>query len=123
MNVIDITGQKFGRLTVVARHGSNTHGAAQWACSCSCGKEAIIIDGRDLRKGITKSCGCLRKDLAAQMVSQVDFRQKAKMASTKHGMFGTPEHAAYFAAKDRCTNSKASNWSGYGGRGIKFLFT
>ena len=41
----------------------------------------------------------------------------------KHGMFGTPEHRAYFSAQHRCTNQNNPHWKEYGGRGIKFLFT
>jgi hypothetical protein len=40
-----------------------------------------------------------------------------------HGMNRTPEHYAYSNAKDRCTNPRSRRFSGYGGRGIKFLFT
>ncbi len=41
----------------------------------------------------------------------------------KHGAAGTPEYNAFSSAKGRCTNPKNRCWSGYGGAGIKFLFT
>jgi len=44
------------------------------------------------------------------------------VARKTHGMRGTPEFHAYYDAKQRCTNPKATKWSSYGGRGIKFLF-
>ena len=57
--LIDISGQKFGRLTVIARHAvSGTKGNARWICLCDCGKETIAI-GSELRNGHKKSCGCL----------------------------------------------------------------
>lgn len=57
--VIDLTGQKFGNLTVIERTGSNKEGKALWLCKCSCGN-TIITTGKLLRKGETKSCGCIK---------------------------------------------------------------
>jgi hypothetical protein len=57
---IDLTGGQFGRLTVVCFvDGCNR---ASWACRCSCGPDKwIIVDGNNLRRGLTRSCGCLRQ--------------------------------------------------------------
>jgi 5-methylcytosine-specific restriction endonuclease McrA len=55
-NFIDITGQKFGLLTVKSRHGRNNRGVITWLCLCDCGNEKILLSGA-LRNG-TKSCGC-----------------------------------------------------------------
>lgn len=55
--VIDITNQKFGKLTVVERESNNRHGQAMWLCKCECGK-TTVVNGCDLRNGRTKSCGC-----------------------------------------------------------------
>ena len=56
--LIDITGMKFGRLTVIERAPSEGHGAhAKWKCICDCGKTTITT-GRDLINGHTVSCGC-----------------------------------------------------------------
>ncbi|MCI1895071.1 MAG: AP2 domain-containing protein [Lactobacillus sp.] len=61
---IDLTGQHFGRLTVLRRAGINAaNGNARWECQCECGNLAVV-DGYGLRKGTTASCGCLRKELA-----------------------------------------------------------
>lgn len=55
----DLTGEKFGRLTVLTRYEENTkHGSRQWVCKCSCGKTTIVTTSK-LNKGHTKSCGCL----------------------------------------------------------------
>lgn len=54
----ELTGLTFGRLTV-ARRGPNDLGArAQWECVCSCGA-AVTVSGSNLRRGTTRSCGCL----------------------------------------------------------------
>jgi len=38
----DITGQKFGKLTVLYRNGSNASGVAKWQCRCECGRECTV---------------------------------------------------------------------------------
>lgn len=52
----DLTGMKFGRLTVVERSSNDKHGKTQWLCKCDCGNEKVIR-GDSLRGG-TISCGC-----------------------------------------------------------------
>jgi hypothetical protein len=60
--LIDLTNQRFGRLTVLRRILPNTKDQkARWLCQCDCGNQTIST-GRDLRAGHTKSCGCLQKD-------------------------------------------------------------
>lgn len=64
-HLIDLTGQRFGRLTVIRRappEGYRTDTNAFWVCRCDCGNEKII-SGMVLRNGQTRSCGCLRSDL------------------------------------------------------------
>ena len=64
MEVIDLTGKKFGRWTVIKRELPNTKDAAtRWFCKCGCGIEKIVL-GYGLRSGDSKSCGCLRKELS-----------------------------------------------------------
>lgn len=55
---IDLTGQTFGRLTVV-RYSHYQNGTSFYECKCICGKE-VIASGYRLRTGQTKSCGCLK---------------------------------------------------------------
>jgi hypothetical protein len=60
--IIDLTGQKFGKLTVIERkYLSNKWGRIIWLCKCDCGKEKIIY-GYNLVREHTKSCGCLQKE-------------------------------------------------------------
>ncbi|WP_461239461.1 AP2 domain-containing protein [Paucilactobacillus sp. N302-9] len=62
--LIDISGQKFGRLTVLSKANHNSvNGNARWLCRCDCGR-LTIADSTQLRKGIIKSCGCYRKEVA-----------------------------------------------------------
>lgn len=58
-NAIDITGQKFGKLTAVAPTNLRRSGSVMWLCKCSCGREKLIQSG-SLTEGSVKSCGCLK---------------------------------------------------------------
>ena len=55
--VIDILGQRFGRLQVIGRANNTKDGSAQWVCQCDCGNQKIIA-GASLRRGLSTSCGC-----------------------------------------------------------------
>ena len=59
----DITGQRFGMLTVMKRAGTNQHRKALWKCKCDCGR-TTVVSSVDLVTGNTKSCGCLGKNYA-----------------------------------------------------------
>ena len=55
--IIDLTGQKFGKLTVLEKTKERRNRQVVWRCSCECGKETLVV-GSSLRSGHTKSCGC-----------------------------------------------------------------
>jgi hypothetical protein len=59
----DMTGLRFGRLTVIRQDGrTSTKGRLiTWLCKCACGKECCAV-GDYLRKGYKKSCGCLQEE-------------------------------------------------------------
>ena len=62
---IDLTGHKFGRLTVLDFYGSDKRRESIWRCQCECGNITNVL-GSNLRKGYTKSCGCLQKEKAGK---------------------------------------------------------
>ena len=77
-NFLDLTGQRFGRLTVIKEADKyiSPQGLkfVQWLCKCDCGNDTIVL-ATNLKKGTTKSCGCysieqakkrLFKDLTGQ---------------------------------------------------------
>lgn len=106
--LIDIAGQRFGRWTVVRKvqNGSGTN--AKWACICECGTEKEVL-GIVLRKGESKSCGCLALELKAE--------RALEHGHTSHtGVSGT--YASWAAMIQRCTNPNNQAWDNYGGRGI-----
>lgn len=103
--LIDMTGKRFGRLTVISR-ASNINGKiSAWTCRCDCGT-IKVVRGYDLRSGGTKSCGCYRRDAMVK-------------ASTHHGMSDTRLYRIWCDIKNRCYSSKVPNYSNYGGRGIR----
>ena len=62
MRVIDERFHKYGRLTVLKRAKNTKSGMATWLCKCSCGN-FIITTGARLRRGETRSCGCLQSEI------------------------------------------------------------
>jgi hypothetical protein len=95
MKFIDLTGQRFGKLTVAARMPSSRTGQTRWLCHCDCGKAKIVQAG-NLKTGHVASCGCL----------------------ARHGLTKTPTYASWTAMINRCTNPRNPNYPNYGGRGI-----
>lgn len=68
----DLTGQTFGRLTVIERvdnyvSASGKYSEARWKCRCECSNQ-ILVPGSRLRKGNTKSCGCSHYDGSSRIV-------------------------------------------------------
>ena len=61
----DITGQRFGRLTAVRRDGYSNGWMITWVCRCDCGR-IVRVEKANLLRGMTRSCGCLRRDLLKQ---------------------------------------------------------
>jgi len=103
-----LEGQRFDRLVVVERTGSDKHKQAMWRCRCDCGNESIVSTNK-LRKQNTRSCGCLHKEKAAESL---------RVVSTLHGLSDSSEWLAWKNAKDRCFNPNHTHYDNYGGRGI-----
>ena len=110
MRVIDLTGQKFGRLTVIARAGTTKtrDKSATWLCKCDCGNTSIVKGSR-LRSGRIKSCGCWRFECVSE-------------ANTKHGACKGGKRSRLYRIWSgmirRCTDIKHKDFKNYGGRGI-----
>lgn len=63
---IDLTGKKYGRLTVLCRAENNDHNKIAWHCSCDCGKKVVALGAR-LKEGSIRSCGCFQKETVAEL--------------------------------------------------------
>jgi hypothetical protein len=65
--LVDMIGQRFGRLEVVAKALNSKAGAARWVCTCDCdAKVRTIVRGDSLRSGASRSCGCLGREATVQ---------------------------------------------------------
>jgi hypothetical protein len=101
----DLTGQKFGKLTVVSRAENNKSNHVMWNCICDCGKATNPISAGALKSGNTTSCGCVH--LA-----------KARERLTTHGMKHTRIYRTWQGMLRRCDNPNTKDFKYYGGRGI-----
>lgn len=99
-NMLQLTGERFGKLTAIARVSNDAFGRAVWRCLCDCGREADVAGFR-LKRGHTRSCGCLMRQ-----------------GNVTHGKSRTPTHNSWIAMKARCFNPAYKFFSRYGGRGI-----
>lgn len=94
MKLIDLTGQRFGKLVVLGRVDDKGL-EAKWLCKCDCGREKIVT-GHYLRNGKVTHCGCER----------IDCESKTRLKNL------------YKSMVYRCNNEKDKNYKSYGGRGI-----
>lgn len=95
MKRIDIIGQRFGKLVVIASAEKSKWHQLKWSCKCDCGNEKKVF-GNDLKRGRTLSCGC----------------------ANKHGMSNTRLYKSWQQMLDRCLNPNNKRYKDYGGRGI-----
>ena len=83
---IDMTGKKIGRLTVIRRAEDairpSGYREVQWYCRCDCGN-FVIVTGKRLRSGNTKSCGCLFKEIASSWLKK---KNKYDLESKEYGI-------------------------------------
>lgn len=100
--LIDLVGQTFSRLTVIAREGVDSTNKTTWLCHCQCGAY-VVATGLNLKSGNTKSCGCIQT--------------KHGHASTKEA-YQTPTYCPWAHMIHRCTSPSCDAWEYYGGRGI-----
>lgn len=101
----DITGIKFGKLTVVKRAENDDYGRTRWQCECECGNKvirmsSIIMDA--YRKGKASHCGC------SPVLKTHGLTKKNKRL-----------YWVWAAIIQRCENKNSKDYKDYGGRGIR----
>ena len=111
--VKDLTGQKFGRLTVIEQHGyteKNKYGTryAVWYCKCDCGNYCEMASDTLTRKRNNHSCGCLAKE----------HLEDISKGNITHNMTGTRLYGCYKGMMNRCYREKDIHYNAYGKRGI-----
>ena len=92
--MLDISGKTFGRWSVVELSERRNHGA-YWLCKCQCGTKRIVR-ARSLRRGISRSCGCLNRELALTRTGSQSpgWRGGRTKTSTGYVLIQTPSHPA-----------------------------
>jgi hypothetical protein len=95
----DISGNRYGRLLVISRDHDR-----YWLCQCDCGTMRTFFN-QHLTSGHTKSCGCLRSEIAGKVTFQ-------------HGLCYSPEYKVWARIRQRCYNKHNKDYKHYGGRGI-----
>lgn len=108
--LIDITGQRFGRLVVLR------YEKPKWICLCDCGK-SVKPKSASLRGGFTRSCGCLRNEILLKIRvthGYLDGLEKSLMKKGNDQFYHT-----WCSIRQRCQNKNNHAFPRYGGRGIK----
>ena len=103
MKLIDLTGEKFGKLKVIGRAENSRDGHVRWKCKCDCGKiKEKPVSAHDLKSGKVVSCGCVH-------------RQK----TTIHNGSNERLYQTWKSMLKRCENQNCKSFQNYGKRGIK----
>jgi hypothetical protein len=108
MKFIDLTGRKFGRLTVLNR-AENRGKRVAWNCLCVCGNNKIVLS-TNLIDGKTASCGCFHAEVASK-------------TNKTHGLSQSRLANIWVNMRQRCYNVKNPKYPIYGGRGISVCNT
>lgn len=98
---IDLSGERYGRLTVIERVGTMS-GHPLWECKCDCGKHTKATT-TNLRSGAIVSCGCYNSDVNGRRT---------------HGKSRTRLYSIWKGMRRRCNKETDRSFKGYGGRGI-----
>lgn len=116
----NLTGQAFGRLTVMCRDDNSKHGNPQWLCLCECGIYKTT-PGTSLRGGYTKSCGCLNREAASARAKQKLAEDgRWNLDQTTHGLHGSGAWVSWCRMRERCEKETSPSFKDYGARGITY---
>ena len=107
MNFIDLSGKRFGKITVLGRIKKENSKRTSFLCQCDCGIKKVS-QSEDLRRGKIKSCGCWK----AQHIKDVGHMNR------KHGKTESRLYHIWRGSKERCQNKNSKDYKNYGGRGI-----
>jgi hypothetical protein len=102
-NKVNLTGQKFGMLSVLSE-APKQGGKSYWLCRCDCGGTHTVAVSH-LRSGAIGHCGCVK-------------RARFIRFATKHGHSRLPEFQVWLDMRKRCSNPRDKAYKNYGARGI-----
>ena len=109
---IDLTGQKFGRLTALYPVPNNNY-RTRWHCICDCGNTKDVLQ-QSLCNGHVRSCGCYRIERDKEKISALN----ASMNRESHNETKTRLYRIWIGIKSRCFDKNHSSYKKYGYRGI-----
>jgi hypothetical protein len=111
---LDLVAERFTRLLVQSEHPTrNSFGHRMWSCQCDCGS-LKIASTNELRRGLVKSCGCLRRELGRSRTAP-----GGPMDNRLHEGRNRPEYRVWRGLLTRTLNPKSKDFPRYGGRGIR----
>lgn len=97
--------RKFGRLSPLTYVSGSRKVKSKFLCKCDCGNKCLVSK-QNIVSGKTSSCGCL-------------VSENTSKRNRVHGLRLAPEYSVWCGIKNRCTNSNATGYENYGGRGVK----
>ena len=110
MDTTSKIGQRFGRLTIIARDTSKPsghHKPSYWICRCDCGNEKSVAYSQ-LTSGKTKSCGCLRSETVIKRNTlDLTNKQFGRLTALENTQRLTEHHSYIWKCKCSCGNSKS----------------
>lgn len=101
-------GARYGRLTVLSLTDRTDSSGRYYSCQCDCGV-ITEVRGSHLRRGNSRSCGCLKAEMAAR---------NARATAKRDGASTHPLYYCWHAMVARCHNPRNPSYKNYGGRGI-----
>lgn len=124
MKLIDRTGMRFGRLTVLRKHPApSKSGGSLWDCVCDCGNMKTVIGSNLMQRS---SCGCWRSEMSREMGSDpanIAKRSGKNAGGYKHGCKArgkaTAEYKVWLSMKRRCYDATCKDYPNWGGRGVR----
>lgn len=110
---IDLSGAVFGKLTVVERvcHKKISKAGTYWVCKCSCGY-ANVVSSNNLRRGLVRSCGCLKRAPKKREYKIIDLAGKTFGRLTVIGRTDRPKgnkYGTFWLCKCSCGSIRAVN--------------
>lgn len=103
-SLIDISGMRFGKLTVIHKVTARSKASAYWLCKCDCGNHSVVA-GCKLKAKTTLSCGCHRASLKTNL---------------RHGMANkTRTYKSWKEMRQRCLNPNSDKAKWYSLKGVK----
>ena len=101
----DLTGQIFGRLTVLNKDPKSTLQKTKWLCQCECGQQKSVR-GSHLKSGKSKSCGCLNKEMASERGHDLTGQKFGKLIVLTQTKNRTANGAVRWSCHCECGSTK-----------------